>query len=116
MAYVSGGSLSGLYGISSGYGTYGDANVIALLSNYQYPIYVNNSITATGNVSGNIIVGNAFYYGNGVNLVTSCSDSKAAAKFLPTNPFAPVINIFMTLFLSFPHRLNKETYFLMNLI
>jgi len=84
MAYVSGGSLSGLYGISSGTGNYGDANVIALLTNYQYPIYVNNSITATGNVQGNIIVGNAFYYGNGINLLSTLYSNANAQSYLPT--------------------------------
>jgi hypothetical protein len=85
MTFISGSNLSGLYGISSGLGTYGDANVIALFTNYQYPIYVNNSITATGNVSGNIIVGNAWYYGNGVNLITSLYSNANAQAYLPTH-------------------------------
>ena len=84
MTFISGSNLSGLYGIGSGLGSYGDANVIALLTNYQYPIYVNNSITATGNVTGNTITGNNWFYGNGVNLITSLYSNANAAAFLPT--------------------------------
>lgn len=75
-------STISLYG---GYtsGTYGDANVIYLFSNYQYPIVSNNSITAAGNISGNAIIGQAFYWANGVNLLNTLYSNANAAGFLP---------------------------------
>jgi len=86
MATISGNDLSGLYGISVGpsVSDYGNANVIGLLLDYQYPINVNNSISATGNVSGNIIVGNTWLYGNGINVISTLYSNANAQSYLPT--------------------------------
>ena len=77
----------GLYGFSSGTGTYGDANVEYLLgasgNPYQYPILSNNSITAAGNISGNIIVGTAFTYPNNVSIFSNLYSNANASYYLP---------------------------------
>lgn len=72
-----------LYG---GYTTnnYSDANVIALLSDYQNDINVNGNITATGNVSGNIVIANSWYWGNGINLINTLYSNANAQTYLPT--------------------------------
>ena len=83
MAYYAQGSTPGLYGITNNTGTYGDANVVLLLGNYLYPISSRANITTTANISGNAVIGNSFFYNNGVSLISTLYSNANASGFLP---------------------------------
>lgn len=89
MATVPGNSTSGLYGLGSNASApvgnnYGDANVAVFLGVFQGNLTAGQITVETGNIFGNNILTNEYYWANGVPLIDTLYSNVNTEQFLPT--------------------------------
>lgn len=89
MATIPGNSTSGLYGIGLNANTpvgnnYGNANVAAFLQSYQGNLTAGKITVQNGNIFGDGVIANDFYWANGVALIDTLYSNLDVQNYLPT--------------------------------